>query len=96
MSQAVVDEAIVSLLSDKTVNKEILIMFLDLLAFCTKDTTAYFSPKVFEAAKMCALQCFHGGLNQTLPGVILWYIEQQAEALPTPESISNLVEANIR
>ncbi|KAE8538261.1 hypothetical protein D1P53_005601 [Cryptococcus gattii VGV] len=94
--KVVVDEAIISLLSDKTVSKNIFITFLDLLAFCTKDTTPYFSPKVFEAAKMCALQCFHGGLNQTLPGVILWYIEQQAEALPTPESISSLVEANIR
>ncbi|OWZ32832.1 phosphatidylinositol 3-kinase [Cryptococcus neoformans AD2-60a] len=92
----VVDETIISLLSDKAVSKEILITFLDLLAFCTKDTTPYFSPKVFEVAKMCALQCFHGGLNQKLPGVVLWYIEQQAEALPTAESISNLVEANIR
>lgn len=96
MSQMVVDETIISLLSDKAVSKEILITFLDLLAFCTKDTTPYFSPKVFEVAKMCALQCFHGGLNQKLPGVVLWYIEQQAEALPTAEIISNLVEANIR
>ncbi|KIR57890.1 hypothetical protein I314_06396 [Cryptococcus bacillisporus CA1873] len=94
--KVVVDEAIISLLSDKTVGKNIFITFLDLLAFCTKDTTPYFIPKVFEAAKMCALQCFHGGLNQTLPGVILRYIEQHAEAFPTPESISSLVEANIR
>ncbi|WVQ82636.1 hypothetical protein IAT38_004768 [Cryptococcus sp. DSM 104549] len=90
-----VDNALVSLLSDSSVGKDIVIVILDLLAFFHKDKKN-FSPAVHHAAKACALSQFQGALNQPLPGVILWYMEQQAETFPTQENVANLVETNIR
>nr|ODO02215.1 phosphatidylinositol 3-kinase [Cryptococcus depauperatus CBS 7855] len=90
-----VDKKLVSLLSDANLSEDVVVAILNLLAFCSKEKVN-FSPSLQEAAKTCALKNFQGALNQPLPGIILWYMEQNAEAFPTQENVSNLVEANIR
>ncbi|KAK6905037.1 hypothetical protein I203_105856 [Kwoniella mangroviensis CBS 8507] len=91
----VVDSTLVSILNDISVSQEITIVLLELLAFFHKDKRE-FAPSVHEAAKACALNHFNGALNQAVPGVVLWYVEQNAENFPVQENIGNLVETNIR
>ncbi|OCF43750.1 phosphatidylinositol 3-kinase [Kwoniella heveanensis CBS 569] len=91
----VVDNTLVSLFSDSSISKDITVVLLELLAFFNKDKRE-FGSSVYEAAKACALNHFRGALNEPLPGIVLWYWEQQAEAFPVQENIANLVETNIR
>ncbi|WWC85668.1 uncharacterized protein L201_000534 [Kwoniella dendrophila CBS 6074] len=94
-SKNMIDKALVSILTDGSVSQEIKIVILELLAFFHKDKRE-FSSSVHEAAKFCALNHFCGALNEPLPGVVLWYMEQHAESFPVQENIANLVEASIR
>ncbi|TYJ58649.1 hypothetical protein B9479_000485 [Cryptococcus floricola] len=91
-----VDRALIDLLSDRSISRDILVVILDLLAFCSKERKSPLSHGVQEAARACAFESFRGALNQPLPGVILWYMEQYTEMYPTQENVSNIVEANIR
>ncbi|ODN80500.1 hypothetical protein L202_02731 [Cryptococcus amylolentus CBS 6039] len=91
-----VDRALIDLLSDRSISRDILVVILDLLAFCSKERKSSLSHGVQEAARACAFESFRGALNQLLPGVILWYMEQYTEMYPTQENVSNIVEANIR
>ncbi|WVQ93902.1 hypothetical protein IAU59_000980 [Kwoniella sp. CBS 9459] len=91
----VVDNTLVSLLNDSGISKDITVVILELLAFFNKDKRE-FGSSVHEAAKACALNHFRGALNEPLPGIVLWYWEQQAEAFPVQENIASLVETNIR
>ncbi|WWD22809.1 hypothetical protein CI109_107303 [Kwoniella shandongensis] len=93
--KAMVDDQLVSLLSDNEISKDIAVAILDLLAFFDKNKVQV-SPKVLDMARSSALTHFQGALNQPLPGIVLWYIEQEAESFPIQANIQNLVEANIR
>jgi FKBP12-rapamycin complex-associated protein len=91
-----VDAALVRLLSDSSVARDILTVFLDLIAFFNKEKKQF--PKaVLEAAKRCALTKFKGELHQSVPGIVLWYAEQQtADNISAQAIADNLVEINIR
>nr|XP_018266518.1 phosphatidylinositol 3-kinase [Kwoniella dejecticola CBS 10117]OBR88676.1 phosphatidylinositol 3-kinase [Kwoniella dejecticola CBS 10117] len=89
-----VDNALACILKDPSVSQEITVVVLELMAFFNKDRRE-FGPMVHEAAKKCALENFDGALNSSLPGIVLWYAEQNAEAFPIQENIANLVETNI-
>ncbi|KAK8844641.1 hypothetical protein IAR55_006488 [Kwoniella newhampshirensis] len=94
-SRSLVDDTLASILSDNSISKDITVALLNLLAFFDKNRQKL-QPKVLEAARCSALNHFDGALNQSLPGIVLWYIEQEAEAFPVQANVANLVEANIR
>nr|XP_019014364.1 phosphatidylinositol 3-kinase [Kwoniella pini CBS 10737]OCF53145.1 phosphatidylinositol 3-kinase [Kwoniella pini CBS 10737] len=91
----VVDNTLMLLLNDPSISQDITIVILELIAFFNKDKRE-FLPGVHKAAKNCALNHFDGALNSPLPGIVLWYVEQNAESFPIQENIANLVETNIR
>ena len=94
-----VDAALVRLLSDSSVSRDILTVFLDLVAFFNKEKK-HFPLPVLNAAKKCALTKFKGELHQNVPGIVLWYAEQQsAESLVSDgvaDYLVDLLEINIR
>lgn len=98
-TQDSVDAALVRLLSDSSVSRDILTVFLDLVAFFNKEKK-HFPHAVLDAAKRCALTKFKGELHQSVPGIVLWYAEQQyPEAMSSntkPDYLNDLVEINIR
>lgn len=67
-----VDEAIISLLSDGSVNRDISLCFLELIAFLHKEKQEV-SPEMYEAAKRCAMVQYvgNGDLEAPIPAVIL-------------------------
>lgn len=85
----------VRLLSDTTISRTILTVFLDLIAFFHKEKLPLPEP-VLDAAKRCALTSFKGDLHQPVPAIVLWYAEQDAMDNLTAANIANLVEVNIR
>ncbi|RSH90651.1 hypothetical protein EHS25_001256 [Saitozyma podzolica] len=92
-----VDEAIISLLSDGSVNRDISLCFLELIAFLHKEKQEV-SPEMYDAAKRCAMVQYvgNGDLEAPIPAVILWYAEQESERNMTAQNIADLVEVNIR
>jgi hypothetical protein len=65
-----VDKALINLLSDPNVSKEISCALLDLVAFFDKENKPL-PDAISQAAKGCALENFSGDLNQPLPGIAL-------------------------
>jgi FKBP12-rapamycin complex-associated protein len=53
-----------------SINKEIKLTFLDLIAFLNKEKTPR-SDEVQAAAARCALNSFRGDLNEPLPAIVL-------------------------
>ncbi|KAK4689267.1 hypothetical protein P7C73_g843, partial [Tremellales sp. Uapishka_1] len=90
-----IDDALIQLFSDTTLSQDIGKELLNLLAFFDKEGMKV-PDSVLEAAKICALSNFKGDLNQPLPGIVLWYAEQEASTNLSAANLSNLVEANIR
>ena len=95
LPQESVDAALIRILTDSTVPRDVLTVFLDLVAFFTKEKRQL-PAVVNETAKRCALSNFLGDLHQGVPGIVLWYAEQQAVENLSAENIANLVEVNIR
>ena len=90
-----VDATIARLLSDTTISRKILTVFLDLVAFFDKEKLEL-PLAVSEAAKRCALSSFKGDLHQPVPAIVLWYAEQETAEDMTAQNLANLVEVNIR
>ncbi|WVR03316.1 hypothetical protein IAU60_000307 [Kwoniella sp. DSM 27419] len=91
----VVNSTLVKILRDHDLSKKVHTTLLELIAFFNKDKQQL-SPLVHQAATCCALTHYQGGLNKALPGIALWYMEQEAESIPTEANVANLIEANIR
>lgn len=64
------DNALVQLLSDPTLNKDIPCVLLELVAFFDKEARELPS-KILDAAKTCALGFFKGELDQPVPAITL-------------------------
>ncbi|EIW71794.1 hypothetical protein TREMEDRAFT_67963 [Tremella mesenterica DSM 1558] len=95
-----VDDTLERLFSDMSVSKDIVLTFLDLLAFLHKERHPM-PTRVLDAARTCALERWKedtnslGDLKQPVPAIVIWYAEQDTERNLCAENIANLVEVNI-
>jgi len=76
--QTIVDNALVRLLRDTSLNKDILCVLLELVAFFDKEAREL-PQVVLDAAKTCALHSFAGDVREPLPAIALSVFDIRGE-----------------